>query len=130
MGDDTMADAMQYKLCYVRRDWAWFCDVEPTEMWGDDWDDAPYEHNACEPYADKHNCACVAWRAPLDEPCEGCFNSSYSVEAINHGVVPWLREWQPDGVKIWAGTTLEEFIKLIASVGGTVYVPLEASHAE
>jgi hypothetical protein len=41
---------MNYKLCYVKGAWAYFTNKEIKDQWGDDWNDAPYEHNAGEPY--------------------------------------------------------------------------------
>ena len=37
-------------LCYVYGPWAYFTSRPLSEQWGDDWNDAPYEHNAGEPY--------------------------------------------------------------------------------
>jgi hypothetical protein len=37
-------------LCYVEGFWAFFTTRPLAEQWGDDWDDAPYEHNAGRPY--------------------------------------------------------------------------------
>ena len=37
-------------LCYVKGPWAYFTTQPLKKQWGDDWDDAPYEHNAGEPY--------------------------------------------------------------------------------
>lgn len=39
------------RLCYVSGPFAYFTSKELSEQWGDDWNDAPYEHNAGEPYA-------------------------------------------------------------------------------
>lgn len=39
-----------FKLCYVEHNWAYFTTQELSKQWGDDWDDAPYEHNAGSPY--------------------------------------------------------------------------------
>jgi hypothetical protein len=39
-----------YKLCYVSGSFAWFTTQELSKQWGDDWNDAPYEHNAGSPY--------------------------------------------------------------------------------
>lgn len=39
-----------YVLCYVDGPWAYFTTQPLEDQWGDDWDDAPYEHNAGEPY--------------------------------------------------------------------------------
>lgn len=41
---------MEPVLCYVRSPWAYFTTRPLFEQWGDDWNDAPYEHNAGEPY--------------------------------------------------------------------------------
>ena len=38
------------RLCYVSGCFAYFTSKDLTEQWGDDWNDAPYEHNAGEPY--------------------------------------------------------------------------------
>lgn len=35
-----------FKLCYVDDGFAYFTTKPLTEQWGDDWNDAPYEHNA------------------------------------------------------------------------------------
>lgn len=37
-------------LCYISKPWAYFTTQKLEDQWGDDWDDAPYEHNAGEPY--------------------------------------------------------------------------------
>jgi hypothetical protein len=37
-------------LCYVKESSAWFTTRPLGEQRGDDWEDAPYEHNASEPY--------------------------------------------------------------------------------
>lgn len=37
-------------LCYVNGSTAYFTTQELSKQWGDDWNDAPYEHNAEEPY--------------------------------------------------------------------------------
>jgi len=121
------------RLCYVSGPWAYFTTKELGEQWGDDWNDVPYEHNAGIPYM---------WRNARDKPQWHIFklafdsdsalpddwcgsNSPYSVQAINKGVVPWLR---PDpynylGATIMAGTTYRDFIWAIEQSGGRVYVP-------
>jgi hypothetical protein len=38
------------RLCYIDSPWAYFTSQEIDKQWGDDWNDAPYEHNAGEPY--------------------------------------------------------------------------------
>lgn len=109
-----------YKLCYIEGNWAWFTTKDLDTQWGDDWNDAPYEHNAGDPYGPcQHKksgkCICdsckrdynkdgspkwrimkVAFEVDLIPPkdvssaCEHV-NSPYSVEMINNGAVPWLR---------------------------------------
>ena len=41
---------MKEKLCYVEGNIAYFTTQDLDKQWGDDWDDAPYEHNAGLPY--------------------------------------------------------------------------------
>lgn len=116
------------RLCYVKNQWAWFTSAPltgPGRQWGDDWNDAPYEHNAGDPYGmDGHRLEVVAFEARLDTPadCVGP-NSRYSVEMINAGAIAWLTtpSWEKAQVVIHAGTTLPEFRRLIWSVGGDVY---------
>lgn len=140
-------------LCYVDGPWAWFTTQELSKQWGDDWDDAPYEHNAEEPnppstlyFSDgrgavpcpKDHDVCgkplweiskVAWEGPLETPADRAYggNSLYSVEKINRGDIAWLAPgiMAKDGaLPIPAGTTFEEFVKRIEAAGGIVYVPL------
>lgn len=40
----------KYKLCYVKDNFAYFTTRDLDKQWGDDWNDAPYEHNAGRPY--------------------------------------------------------------------------------
>lgn len=39
-----------FKLCYIHGDTTYFTTQDVKTQWGDDWDDAPYEHNAGTPY--------------------------------------------------------------------------------
>ena len=130
------------KLCYVNGAWAFFTTREPfTDQWGDDWNDAPYEHNTEDPYewrdymAERgiapYKVVRVAWRCDrLDTPdCLDPPNSRYSVEQINAREVPWLHDpkyGERPRVReavVWAGATLQEFIEIIEGRGGTVYLP-------
>lgn len=38
------------RLCYIDGPWAFFTTQPLDQQWGDDWNDAPYEHNAGDPY--------------------------------------------------------------------------------
>lgn len=113
-------------LCYVSGDTAWFTDDLAT-VWGDDWNDAPYEHNAGPPYEDLV-AAHLKFETDLVTPDDGVLNSSWSVQDINRRRVPWLQRsrWDDaENVQIWAGMTIGEFIDAIESTGGTIYVPRE-----
>ena len=104
-----------FRLCYVDGAFAWFTS-HFEEEWGDDWNDAPYEHNAGRPYGYHysklreyvaHSIVKVAFDGPFDQPNSQHVNSPYSVEAINNGLVPWLVVWPvKSGAFIRAGATL------------------------
>lgn len=104
----------QYYLCYVENGKCWFTN-KWSKQWGDDWNDAPYEHNAGEPYTywsklveDNKDIFKKKWKhypikhkvcyvefpflSNVVEPCENpkymkneC-NSKYSVEQINKSI--------------------------------------------
>lgn len=136
---------MDAVLCYVEGNWAWFTTCPLDSQWGDDWNDAPYEHNAGDPYAWKpyylereiplpqYELYRVAWIGPYATPCEDTMNSKFSVQMINQGDIAWLRRtWSGDiNVKpIHAGITLKEFIRVMHEAGGEVflkYIPEEMS---
>lgn len=134
-------------LCYVDGDFAYFTTQSLDKQWGDDWDDAPYEHNAETPYTpcwhrEKGDCQCdickrewnkdgtpkwriikVAFEGMFSRPCDGAMNSRWSVRDINKKCVPWLSQpyINDNPVSIYAGTTLKKFKELILKGGGTVY---------
>ena len=124
-----------YVLCYVSEGFAWFTSCPLESQWGDDWNDAPYEHNAGYPYPDhckgnervQHDLVKIGFAADLYRPCDGQLNSPYSVEDINAGKSPWLKSWAPDDfvpeTRIFAGCNLKNFIEKIESCGGEVYLP-------
>jgi len=115
-------------LCYVDRPWAYFTTQALAEQWGDDWNDAPYQHNAGRPYeaygdkAGAWRIVRVAFEAGCEMECPADRSARYSVEEINGRLAPWL---SPVSVKhrmhIWAGTPLSEFVRLIRETGGQVY---------
>ena len=128
------------KLCYVDEHEAWFTGCSLKQQWGDDWNDAPYEHNAGEPYGDhyegegmdkrrvEHRLLRIFWVADeYKAPCEGTINSQWSVEAINGGAVAWLSARYPGEASlarpIHAGVSLTDFIAAIELAGGEVYLP-------
>lgn len=120
-----MIDPSSIVLCYVDPDghFAYFTTKPLEEQWGDDWNDAPYEHNAGRPkepskrwYApdpqtrewregsDYNEDGTSMWqivavgiRHGLRTPAQlaGC-NSRYSVDMINARETPWLtnEKWE------------------------------------
>lgn len=132
-----------YRLCYVcpRNGFAYFTSIPLSKQWGDDWDDAPYEHNAGDPYdthcpkkgaAERvaHDLVKVAWDADYITPNESHVNSPWSVQAINSGAIAWLipNRWDKLGDEcdirpIHAGVTLIEFVRTVEASGGVVYIP-------
>jgi hypothetical protein len=124
-------------LCFVRGDWAYFTTQPLEDQWRDDWNDAPYEHNAGCPYewtegrGPRYEIVKVAFEGPLAAPCEGTNNSSYSVESINAGAVAWLRTLQTAPlIVIPAGTGLLEFKRRVWRAGGDVYELTPRSDSE
>lgn len=129
MSDETKEPV----LCYVDEDRAFFTTCDLDKQWGDDWNDAPYEHNAGDPYlwADyrdvpPYEIVMIMWSGPYDTPSSGVANSHYSVDMINRGDIAWLRPWsyiKDKNVKpIPAGTTLSEFKRIMKEAGGKIFV--------
>jgi hypothetical protein len=135
-----------FKLCYIKDNFAYFTTQALDKQWGDDWNDAPYEHNAGEPYsphiqyyADGRTekipeywnedgsptweilkVAYDGWYMTTPADIAGS-NSRYSVQNINAKMIPWLTSW-PDKV-LFAGATLDEFVAFAESCGSIVYFP-------
>jgi hypothetical protein len=108
-------------LCYADEHFAWF--APSKEVNGDDWDDAPYEHNADPPY-DRCGCIKVAYDGWFELPRAHQTNSRYSVDDINAGAIAWLRgSGVPVHIPAW--TRLGDFRRLVAEAHGTVYEAVE-----
>ena len=120
-------------LCYVDGNAAYFTTQELKKQWGDDWNDAPYEHNAGTPYTfDKSDAAAgkdaweissIYWAGNFTAPSFGVFNSKWSVDHINQGEIPWLTGTDTktgNPIMIMAGVTFPEFLSLIMAGGGAV----------
>lgn len=63
------------------------------EQWGDDWNDAPYEHNAervYDRYVEDTKDVFVDFDFSVLEPCSGTINSGYSKEDMIKRRVPCL----------------------------------------
>lgn len=66
---------------------------DDTEYWGDDWDDAPYDYNAEEVYAE-YQIGYVDIAFPYDymvlEPCNGNHNTRFTKEDMKNRKVPCI----------------------------------------
>jgi len=137
-----------FKLCYIEGNFAYFTTQDLDKQTGDDWNDAPYDLNAGEPYTPtiyypsgkkdprdwtngKPNWEIkkLVWEGDFDEAKNiymEDINCIYCVDDINNKKVPWL-EYQGYSnedleIKIWAGCSIKEFKKLIKKGGGKIYV--------
>jgi hypothetical protein len=113
----------EFRLCYVDDNVMYFTD-NFKGIYGDDWDDAPYEHNAEPPYEWNDN-ESDEWNVEhhhghirkiafehhwyIRRPCDGHLNSPYSVEDINKGAIAWLYSDEAGG--LMAGSTMAEAIE-------------------
>lgn len=125
----------KYELCYVDGNKAFFTN-DWEHQWGDDWNDAPYEHNAGRPYTffykDKQEYPIklkeLYYEFPtkwVKLPCDDYINSPYSVEMINKGAIAWIIG---DTFVIPAKTTYEDFIKIVEENEGKIYLLKERSN--
>ena len=122
------------KLCYVDGCWAYFTSQELSDQAGDDWNDAPYEHNAGEPYTpyregEDWKVMKVAFDGAFIEPYDMYTNSPWSVDEINAGACAWLRTWT-DGEGLFAGATYREFVEFIQEHDGRVYLVCKQEFGE
>jgi hypothetical protein len=124
-------------LCFVTDDFAWFADRDPREVYGDDWDDAPHDCNAGEPYPNR------GWqlvKVAFDGEHEVVtrLNNSpgepyLSAKQLNARCSPWLVV-NPYGTRrdqhpIWAGCTIRKFAALIALGNGHIYTQTTVASA-
>lgn len=121
-----------YKLCYMTEDKAYFTRKELEKQWGKDWNVAPYEHYAGEPYSDKKDDIFIVGIDVGDHfpgpilPNHFHYNSPYSVESINSGLMPWLTFYNLHGdgrvstCNLYAGISLGDFEKKVRKNNGRV----------
>lgn len=113
---------------------AYFTPASLDEQWGDDWDDAPYEHNAGIPYdetwVNKERKEIEILQVPFvvksynfSLPNDFAYsgNSPFAVDDINHGAVAWIydagcRKTQSRYVAIHGGDDLKTFADKIESI--------------
>lgn len=121
--------------------YAYFTPIDLSKQWGDDWDDAPYEHNAGIPYDDiisetkeKDGVLYVVNREYYDIiqipfviksinyklPNDYGYNSPFSVDMINGGAVAWIFDYayrkRENMTSIYAGCTIYEFIQKLKRI--------------
>ena len=122
-------DVLKSKLCYIKGDWAYFTTGDLDKVDGDDFDDAPYQHNSGPPSASDGDIYQIAFDCDLLRPCDPDDANTrwFTVEEINRGDIPWLRspDWRKTKVALMAGATLAEFMKAVASAWGTCYLPAQ-----
>lgn len=105
------------------------------DYWGDDWNDAPYEHNAGRVYSEYRQ-GYVEFAFPLKydvhEACDGYFNSPFSKEDMKNRKVPCLiisTEPEVDNIifkdiydiikiEIYFGDNIDEISQQIKELGG------------
>lgn len=134
-----MSNLEDFKLCYIEGDIAYFTTCPIDKQWGDDWNDAPYEHNAGAPYEwaeymrkhdkEPYEIKKLSFSSRLETPSRLAYggNSRFSVEDINSGKTPWLQteDWEKEKVTIMANISIPEFISAIQKDNGTIFIPYE-----
>jgi len=133
---------LEPRLCYVAHGVMWFT-TDMSTQWGDDWNDAPYEHNAGRPYSwSRRNFSteeeeddfrnrkehpymlfAFSYTGPFDEISNSHVNSPLSVQSINELGLPWLVSIENESIK--AGSRLSKVRKKIKKAGGTMLLLCE-----
>ncbi len=112
------------KLCYIDNNrCAYFTSFPLSKVYGDDWNDAPYELNAGPPYEEfditKIFFTVDLYQLPL-------YFGEYSIDEINNkkNKIPWLKPVKSNKsiTPIFADITLGEFKKLIRKHKGKIYI--------
>lgn len=119
-----MTDYSEFKLCYVGTGWkAWFT-TSMENVHGDDWDDAPYQCNASQPLrwraynSPQYTLLTCAYPSVLQTP-EEFHSESISVDDINRGIVPWLKD---GAVQIYAGISYPDFVAITSTYWTRVWL--------
>ena len=112
------------KLCFVESlGWdiaaLYYSNKDAKDVWGDDWNDRPYEHNAGEPYmndGDTFEKIIIDVGSQMQLPEDGYLNSPYSVEDINSGAIAWIRIIEgKHSYSLAANSTIEDLYRLAKS---------------
>ena len=125
-----LRDKNEYKLCLVLDKTAYFTNIPIEDQTGDDWNDAPYEYNAGEPYPnDKNQIIKLMFEDGffVKYPCDGYY--SVSVDDINKKTIPWITIRMYDknvkDTEIYAGETIRGFIEKMHEWDIGVYINLK-----
>lgn len=112
-----------YQLCFARDNVLHFTDNFENQ-WGDDWDGAPANCNAGEPYGYDEvmyggkNCGHIRYIGFSGGCCDYESVNRYSVEEINRLRLPWLSSgWGRYMTVLKAGATMEEAEKFLQDCG-------------
>lgn len=139
---DVLLHQSTWRLCFVDENvWAYFSNVDPLEMGGDDWNDAPHDCNASEPYPrNGQEVYRVAFEGPYEMGgTQSCHLNppdvpyGFSADDLNAQAQPWLYDpgygetYPKPKSRIWAGLTLADFIEQVRADGGRIFLPLEQS---
>jgi len=92
-----------------------------NDYWGDDWNDAPYEHNAgtvYREYIQGYVEFAFSSEYVVCEACDGYFNSSFSKEDMINRKVPCITISTKPEIKIYFGDNIDEISKQITELGG------------
>lgn len=147
----TINRYLDFKLCLIKDGIAWFSTQAPTIQNGEGWRAGRISDNAEVPYYpssyDKDTPSRrIEWNedgtprfkvlaVPFSLGCNYAKDQLWfllndplmSVEHVNKGKVPWLslRSNQSDFVtiEVYAGTSLPDFVSVIETSGGIVYIP-------
>ena len=123
---------LNWQLCLVKGNCAYFSKDKPSDVYGDDWNDAPYEHNAGEPYGFKFPYFKVYFSAGLIDQTYMQTNSRYSVNDLNDRDCKhyWLRTDPCNvyinrfSIEIYTGILFSAFVRLVELVGGEIMLPV------
>ena len=122
---------LDWRLCFVYGDTAYFSKEDPKTVRGDDWNDRAAADNAGLPYMDRFPCFAVGLYGPLGHNSYG--RDSYSAQEYNSvdPPAPWLETDNCDHfvtrheVKIYGGITFGSFLKICSAIGEEVRVAVE-----
>lgn len=102
----------------------YFTTQDLQDQWGNDWNDAPYEHNGGRPCYPREDDEYQIFRLRLGIngailPKENYSNSPYSVQDINLiKEIPWIRAYL---VNIFAGTTYKDTLEIAKTNKWVIY---------